>query len=67
MLQKCDDTKRSLQTLRNHQNDIEICGPSNYFGEHERRPPHETRFHNHEKRRNLILEEIEDLGTTSSH
>ncbi|MFS8018199.1 hypothetical protein Hanom_Chr15g01389311 [Helianthus anomalus] len=49
-----------------HQNDIEICEPSNYSRKHERRSLHETRFHNHGKRRNLILEEIEDLGTTSS-
>ncbi|KAM0022520.1 putative chromatin regulator PHD family [Helianthus debilis subsp. tardiflorus] len=38
-----------------HQNDIEISEPSNY-----------SRKHDHGKRRNLILEEIEDLGTTSS-
>ncbi|KAJ0704202.1 putative chromatin regulator PHD family [Helianthus annuus] len=39
---------------------------SDYSRKHERRPRYETRFHNHGKRRNLILEEIEDLGTTSS-
>ncbi|XP_035832026.1 uncharacterized protein LOC118481045 [Helianthus annuus] len=38
-----------------------------YFRKHQRRLPHETRFHNHAKRKNLILEEMEELDTTSSH
>ncbi|MFS7996536.1 putative transcription factor C2H2 family [Helianthus anomalus] len=61
------ESDESYKHSENHQNNIEICEPSSYFGKHERRPPHETRFHNRGKRRNLILEEIEDLGTASSH
>ncbi|XP_035843994.1 uncharacterized protein LOC118490450 [Helianthus annuus] len=59
--------KEACKHSENRQNDIEICEPSNYFGIHERRPPHETKFHDHGKRRNLILEEIEDPCTTTSH
>ncbi|MFS7954646.1 putative transcription factor C2H2 family [Helianthus anomalus] len=59
-------SEEGFKHLEIHQNDIEICEPSNYSWKLERRPLHETRFHNHGKQRNLILEEIEDLGTTSS-
>ncbi|KAI3807910.1 hypothetical protein L1987_23847 [Smallanthus sonchifolius] len=48
--------KEKLLNVDDH-DDVDICEPSNYSGKH--------RLHNHGKRITLILEEIEDLGTTS--
>ncbi|KAI3794031.1 hypothetical protein L1987_36656 [Smallanthus sonchifolius] len=53
------DSEEDFQHTEIHHDDVDICEPSSYSGK--------QRFHNPGKRRTLILEEIEDLGTTSNH
>ncbi|XP_076893201.1 uncharacterized protein LOC143545151 [Bidens hawaiensis] len=61
------DSEEDVQCTEVVQNDIDICEPSTYYGTRETKRPLKAEFHNHGKRRTLILDETEDFDTTSNH